>query len=270
MKKSIIAFIFGILLMFSVNVFAEVLFQESQYSLYVDGVKIEQPVYTKDYVNYVPLWAVTQAMGIETKIDGFRIDISKPTLEPALTDVEAVAKKCKDSCVMIYAYSQVPGGTKQTQGSGFAYNGYIVTARHVVEGPETINISVDDARYATVGLIHYIDKTHDLAILKVGAKVPSVTLGDSEALKDGEKLISITSPGGMQNSIDECVNSGKTWYDSKRYLTVSESAMDGGSSGGAVFNAKGELVGMSSNGEGESHTAILINDIKLTIINNTK
>jgi serine protease Do len=168
------------------------------------------------------------------------------------TDLEKVVKDCKNSCVMIYAYK----GDTINQGSGWVYNDYVITAKHVVDDAERIDIFTDDSKNGVAGGIEYIDPTLDVAVLRVARTLPSVTLGDSDALKEGEKLVSITSPEGVQNSIDECLNSGPAYVDTGTYLTISESNMRSGSSGGAVFNYNSELIAMVVIGSGGEHYAI--------------
>jgi S1-C subfamily serine protease len=256
MKKSIIGFIFGAILMLSVNVAADTYYQfaASQNTLYVDGAKIEMPLYNYQYTNHAPIRAVAEAVGLDVKVTGTRIDFTSP-----LTDLETVAKNCKDSCVMIYAY--LPNGII-SQGSGWVYNGYVITAKHVVNGAEKIDIFLDDSMYGVSGTIHYMDKTLDVAVIKSDTKLPSVILGDSNKLNEGQKLVSITSPAGVQNTIDECVNSGFAYFEEGTYLTISESSMDKGSSGGAIFNLDGELIAIANSGNEGGQHAIPINDIK--------
>ena len=263
MKKFSIGLLVGILLMFSVNAFAAVLLQETPFTLFIDDVKVEKPLYADaNGTTYAPLWEISEKFGIEAKLDGNDILLTTPK-----TDTEAVAEKCKDSCVMIYAYMK--NGTI-SQGSGFAYNGYIITAKHVIEGSNKVVFFKDGGGYSNGATIHYTDNHHDLAILKPSTKVPSVTLGDSSKLKDGNKLISITSPYGEVNCIDECIFSGTVQYTTWTGINLTESSTDGGSSGGAVFNVNGELVGMVLNGEGELTGAIPINNIIRTLELRTK
>jgi hypothetical protein len=252
MKKSVIGFIFGAILMLSVNVAADTYYQfaKSDNTLYVDGTKIEMPLYNYQHTNHAPIRAVAEAVGLDVTVTGTRIDFTSP-----LTDLETVAKNCKDSCVMIYAY--LPNGII-SQGSGWVYNGYVITAKHVVNGAEKIDIFLDDSMYGVSGIIHYMDKTLDVAVIKSDTKLPSAILGDSNKLKEGQKLVSITSPQGTQNMIDECVNSGLGKYEDYTYLTVSENTIDGGSSGGAVFDYNGEMAAMVV----KRNLAIPINDIK--------
>lgn len=256
MKKSIIGFIFGAILMLSVNVAADTYYQfvVSQNTLHVDDVKVEYPMYNYQYTNYASIRGVAEALGLDIKVTDKRIDFTSP-----LTDLETVAKNCKDSCVMIYAY--LPNGII-SQGSGWVYNGYVITAKHVVKGAEKIDIFLDGYLYGVPGTIHYLDPKLDVAILQANTNMPSVTLGDSDKLNEGQKLVSITSPAGVQNAIDECINSGINHVDTGIYLTISETNMGGGSSGGAVFNHDGEIIAMSVKGNDGGYRAIPINDIK--------
>ena len=252
MKKMSIGFIFGLVLALSVTVSAEVYqFVLSPHSLFVDGEEIEQPMFLKDGTNYLPLRAVSEALGTDVTYKDGRIDIIENNLE-------TVAANCKDSCVMIYAEND----TAISQGSGWVYNGYVVTAKHVVDGYDKINVFVDDSKYGVPGEIYYTDPELDMAVIKADVDLPSVKLGDSDKLKEGERLVSITSPGGGMNTIDECINSGLMEYDDGMFLTISESNMNSGSSGGAVFNYNSDIIAMAKAGDDGGQHTIPINDIK--------
>jgi len=253
-KKFSIGLIFGALLMLSVNAFAAVMLNEIPFVLYIDDVKVEKPLYADaNGTTYAPLWEISEKFGIDARLKGNDIYMTTPK-----TDTEAIAEKCKDSCVMVYAYTK----THQKQGSGFVYNGYVITAKHVVEGATRINIFTDDEKYGVTGVVHYTHPTLDLAVIKAYTNKPSVVLGDSDKLTEGQKLISITSPNGFMNSIDECLFSGLVDYNRGKFLTVSESEMIGGSSGGAIFNIQGEVIGFATDGDQGSNLAIPINGIK--------
>ncbi len=263
MKKFSIGLLVGILLTFSVNAFAAVLLQETPFTLFIDDVKVEKPLYADaNGTTYAPLWEISEKFGIEAKLDGNDILLTTPK-----TDTEAVAEKCKDSCVMIYAYMK--NGTI-SQGSGFAYNGYIITAKHVIEGSNKVVFFKDGGGYSNGATIYHADNHHDLAILKPSTSVPSVVLGDSDKLKDGNKVVAITSPLGVKNCIDEGIYSGKNQYTTWTSLTITETGMDNGSSGGAIFNVNGELVGIVCEGEGNNMEAIPINNIIRTLELRTK
>lgn len=174
------------------------------------------------------------------------------------TDLEVVAASCKNSCVTIYAYK----GKTKNQGSGWIYNGYVVTAKHVVEGFDEIFVFTDDTENSRYATVHYIDPDLDLAVLKAPVTLPSLNLGDSNKLIDGEKLVSITSPEGIKNVIGECIYSGRAHFGTDKYLTLSKGTMSPGSSGGPIFNYNSEVVGMVVEGNKGGNYAIPVNDMK--------
>lgn len=255
MRKIFIGFIFGAILTLSLNVAADTYYQfvASQNTLYVDEIKVEYPMYNYQYTNYASIRGVAEALGLDITVTDKRIDFTSP-----LTDLETVAKNCKDSCVMIYAYK----GDYRYQGSGFVYKGYVVTAKHVVDGAEKIDLFFDDSIYSTKGTAVPIETDLDIAVLKVYTTIPSVVLGDSDKLKEGQKLVSITSPKGSKNIIDECVYSGIVYDYGQYFLNLSDTFMTSGSSGGAVFNYDSKVLGVMSMGAEGTMSAIPINDIK--------
>lgn len=259
MKKSVIGFIFGLVLALSVTAGAEVYqFILSPHSLFVDGEQIEQPMFLKDGTNYLPLRAVGEALGADVSYKDGRIDIIENSLE-------TVAVNCKDSCVMIYTYN----GKEKRQGSGWIYNGYIVTAKHVVDGADKIEIFFDDDKAWGADIVP-IETNLDVAVLKTYTEKPSVKLGDSDKLKEGERLVSITSPGDAKNTLEECTYSGREAVETEHDIIISDTVITGGSSGGAVFNYDSEIIGMAfyEMTEAKGITgAIPINDIKPVLEN---
>ena len=232
MKKLIMGFILGVVLSLTINAFAGNVFEQPA-----------EPTPTPTVIMVTPE------------------PVPTPTIiyEKELTDLEAVVKGTKDSCVMIYAY--LPDGNI-VQSSGWVYKGYAITAKHAVKGAEKIDIFTDDDAYGVPGTVYYSDLKLDVAIIRTDTGKPSVTLGDSDKLIEGGKLVSITSTEGVMNTIDECVNSGFVTFEEGTYLTISESSMKGGSSGGAIFNYDSEIVGIVESGNGGGQLVIPINDIK--------
>ena len=238
MKKLIIGFLIGVALTVPVMM-----------GIMQPGIPAEEPAPTPEIVYVTPPPQPTPTPQIIYK--------------ERLTDLEQVVANTKDSCVMIYAYRSDGSGE---QGSGWAYGDYIVTAKHVVEEAKKIEIFTDNSNSASRGTIEYIDDELDVAILKLNTRtLPSVTLGDSDTLIEGEKLVAITSPMGVKNAIDECIYSGTIRYDTGTFITISEGNLIGGSSGGAIFNHSSELVAMVTHGNKGGNDAIRINDIKMIL-----
>jgi S1-C subfamily serine protease len=258
MKKSVISFILGAFLTLSVGAYAvpEILsarftddgfmYNGQEYNVRIAAIQGADEQYPSTYIKVSDM---AKALGGHAYSDGENIIIE--------SGVETVAKNCKDSCVMIYAY-----GDKTVQGSGWVYNGYIVTAKHVIEGAEKIDIFIDDSIYGVSGTVHYIDPDLDVAILKADIDLPSVTLGDSDKLVEGQKLVAITSPAGGLNFLDECLFSGICYNRKQYWLGISDTLMTNGSSGGAVFNEHSELIGMACIGAKGATDVMPINKIK--------
>ncbi|MBR6825570.1 MAG: trypsin-like peptidase domain-containing protein, partial [Oscillospiraceae bacterium] len=88
--------------------------------------------------------------------------------------------------------------TSAASGSGFIISpdGYILTNFHVIEGSDSISVSLFDDRTYEAKLIGY-DESNDIAVLKVDASnLPPVILGDSDKLNVGDTVVAIGNPLG--------------------------------------------------------------------------
>jgi tetratricopeptide (TPR) repeat protein len=161
--------------------------------------------------------------------------------------VERIYEKVKDAVVVIYAYDY--SDELAAQGSGVVINdkGYVVTNYHVLSGCERIEIIHGEEIIPYVDIIG-IDVEKDILILKIeDKKFPYVKIGDVKSLKVGQRVYAIGSPMGFENTISEGIISGLRSYEelSKNYIQITAS-ISHGSSGGAVVNDKGELIGIST------------------------
>ncbi|MCQ2437331.1 MAG: trypsin-like peptidase domain-containing protein [Clostridia bacterium] len=136
--------------------------------------------------------------------------------------------------------------------------GYILTNYHVVQDCDTLSIIWLDDTEMDVELVGYDDGT-DIAVLEFKEEVPNgavpVPLGDSEALVIGEMVIAIGNPGpGLGQQLVGTVTAGivsglQRAADSDNFsrdidVIQTDAAINTGNSGGALLNAKGELVGI--------------------------
>ncbi len=168
-------------------------------------------------------------------------------LKSQTLSAEQIYEKVKDAVVVIYAYDY--SDELAAQGSGVVLNdkGYVVTNYHVLSGNERIEIMHDEEIVPYVDIIG-IDVEKDILILKIEEKkFPAVKLGDVKSLKVGQRVYAIGSPMGFENTISEGIISGLRSYEelSKNYIQITAS-ISPGSSGGAVVNDKGELIGIST------------------------
>jgi hypothetical protein len=151
-----------------------------------------------------------------------------------------------------------------SQGSGIIINteGEILTNFHVIEGSSSIIVYFNDGTiYKEDIYIQDYDKELDLAIIKINkSNLKSVTIGDSDTLRLGESIVAIGSPYGFFNTMTEGIVSAVR----PNNIQIS-AAINPGSSGGGLFNYKGELIGVIYAGVAEADNlgfAIPINLIK--------
>ena len=154
----------------------------------------------------------------------------------------------------------IPGGAMPGQpsaapthglGSGFIVSpdGVILTNAHVVRGADEVTVKLTDRREFRAKVLGQDART-DVAVLKIDASgLPTVPLGSSQALKAGEWVLAIGSPFGFENTVTAGVVSAKGRSlpdDSAVPFIQTDVAVNPGNSGGPLFNARGEVVGINS------------------------
>ena len=164
----------------------------------------------------------------------------------------ALVEELGESVVMI----RTPIGL----GSGFIIhpNGYVVTNDHVVAGERIISITqfrkdenelikenYDNVRIVATG------GNIDLALLKIegqpkGKNFPSVPLGNSGELRQGERVFAIGSPLGLERSVSEGIVSLRNRIIQARLHIQTTAEISPGNSGGPLFNYKGQVVGVNN------------------------
>jgi Tfp pilus assembly protein PilF len=168
------------------------------------------------------------------------------TLLPAvsLADADRIFKENSKAVVVVTAYDEK--GNAISQGSGFIVraDGAVVTNYHVIGMARDIKITAGDRILDVEGLI-FTDEKNDLVILKAKVKnMPVVKLGVVEKANIGEHVYVISSPEGLENTISDGLLSGIREIDEKREILQITAPISPGSSGGAVFNRNGEVIGV--------------------------
>jgi serine protease Do len=171
--------------------------------------------------------------------------------------------------------SSAPRATR-VSGSGFIIDssGIIVTNRHVVEGTTDLLVTLQDNTLLRATLLAQADQI-DMALLKVtsNSPLPSVRLGDSDALRVADRVLAIGSPLGFGGTVTEGIVSAlnRDIRDSPfdDYIQT-DAAINHGNSGGPLFNMQGDVIGMNtaifapiSSGSIGLGFAIPSNDIKV-------
>ena len=134
-------------------------------------------------------------------------------------------------------------------GSGFIIdsNGMILTNAHVVEGANTIYVTLTDKREYKAKLLG-MDKRTDVAVVKIDARdLPKLPLGDSSRVRVGEWVLAIGSPFGLENTVTAGIVSAKS-RDTGDYLPFIQTdvAVNPGNSGGPLLNTAGQVIGINS------------------------
>jgi len=155
--------------------------------------------------------------------------------------------------------SELPMGPQERvekgEGSGFIINsnGQILTNAHVVDGADTVNVTLKDGR-SFAGKVMGTDPVTDVAVVKIEANnLPTVALGNSDQLKPGEWAIAIGNPLGLDNTVTTGIISatGRSSRDvgvpDKRVQFIqTDAAINPGNSGGPLLNASGQVIGMNT------------------------
>lgn len=139
-------------------------------------------------------------------------------------------------------------GEKKSTGSGFivSANGLITTNYHVVEGADTAKVFLQSGEGFSVEGIVEMDDKRDFALIRIPAvNLPVVSLGNSDNVGIGEKVIAIGSPVGLSGSVTEGILSQIRLRDEYKMMQH-DAAISPGSSGGPLFNEAGEVIGVNT------------------------
>ncbi|MDX1668250.1 MAG: Do family serine endopeptidase, partial [Limnobacter sp.] len=140
---------------------------------------------------------------------------------------------------------EVPRGV----GSGFIIDsdGYLLTNHHVVDGAESIIVTLTDEREFKAKIIGSDQRT-DVALIKIeGKNLPTVRIGDVKKTKVGQWVVAIGSPFGLENTVTAGIVSAKA-RDTGEYTPFIQTdvAVNPGNSGGPLLNLDGQVIGINS------------------------
>ncbi len=181
---------------------------------------------------------------------------SESTVLPSIADVVAVVKPSVvaiDTEVIVKVFGR--SFTQEGAGSGWIIdeNGIIVTNSHVVDGAESITVTLDDGRTFRVDPDTVaVDTLNDLAVLRIDAEnLPAADVGDASALRVGDWLVAIGNPLGLGISAKEGIVSRLDVSlivegQALDHLIETSAAINPGNSGGPLVNMRGEVIGITS------------------------
>ena len=138
-------------------------------------------------------------------------------------------------------------------GTGFILteDGYIITNHHVIDGADTITVTLYSGEKYTAELVGS-DASYDIAVLKIDAEgLQAVSVGDSDNLQVGEAVIAIGNPlgeltftmtDGVISALDREINTD----GNPQNMLQTNAAINSGNSGGPLFDMDGNVIGVTT------------------------
>ena len=191
----------------------------------------------------------------------------EPSPAELSSSFRAVVKSVKDSVVFIRVVETgneepdqngqfifpAPRTPQRREGAGSGFivteDGYILTNNHVVGNASKINVTLADGRRFTAKAIGS-DAGTDIAVIKIDeAGLPVAQLGDSEQVQQGDWVLALGSPFGLQQTLTAGIVSatGRELRDSQfnRYIQT-DASINMGNSGGPLVNMAGQVIGVNT------------------------
>ena len=169
---------------------------------------------------------------------------AQPAVEPNVNTVEAIAKQVRDSIVTIRFSGR--GGGDQGLGTGFviAADGLIATNYHVIGEARPVSVELSDGSRHDVTAIHASDRAADLAIVRIAKQgLAPLSLGVPETLLDGEEVVAVGNPHGLERSVVAGRVSGKREIDGRSMIQLAI-PIEPGNSGGPLLDREGKVHGI--------------------------
>ncbi len=265
-KKRAISILFAIILLTGTALAATYECVSVEYPIIVNG---ETMTFTDaEPMNYngrtmLPLRAVADALGVPIEWDENNQQVIIETVQPSTSPEPTIdTEALKDACVKIHVGTD---GKYTHQGSGVLIDyDEILTCYHVVdEGKTMFKAFYEDGTEKQCDLTDTAE-SEDAAILEpAGTDIKPVKIGDSDGVEIGDTVYVVSSPGDKINVVTSGVIES-AGHKGGVFVYGTTANADPGSSGGAAFNANGELIGIVSTAseDGEYSYFIPINDIR--------
>jgi len=199
-----------------------------------------------------PILTPEPANGSMPPLDGVA-----PTIGDTANPIPDIVEQVSAGVVGIinYGYNAQYGDYEErASGSGFVISsqGYILTNAHVIDGAAKLGVMFTDGTEEEAVLVGY-DNTMDLAVLRVNRTgLYALKMGDSNALRVGEYIITIGDPTGRELAgtttfgiVSATARTITIDGQTNTYIQV-DAAVNPGNSGGPLINLKGEVVGIVS------------------------
>ncbi|MGH9736782.1 MAG: trypsin-like peptidase domain-containing protein [Candidatus Acidiferrales bacterium] len=200
-------------------------------------------IVTLDFWDKSPNKAATSAVAQSATQTTQSITTPQPAREvvPHVLSPEEIFNAARGGMALILCYDS--DGHERGLGSGFVVSpdGTAITNYHVIRGAFQATGKFDDGTMSDVAGVLGYDPNHDVAVIRFSTPPKTILkLGDSDDVQVGQRVVAIGSPLGLQDTLSVGVVSGI------RSGVIQMSApISPGSSGGAVFDSTGYVVGIS-------------------------
>jgi Do/DeqQ family serine protease len=202
--------------------------------------------------------ARAQAAGPVPAAAGAPIPSLAPMLErvtPAVVNIYTKQViRVRNPIAEFFGGSRIPmERISQSLGSGVivdATRGLILTNNHVIEGADSVSVTLGDGRTFEAQPIGS-DADTDIAVIKIDAqRLQALPLADSQALRVGDYVVAVGNPFGLGQTVTSGIvsavgRSGLTGLGYQNFIQT-DASINPGNSGGALVNLRGELVGINA------------------------
>ena len=180
----------------------------------------------------------------------YTLELNEPG--EAELDLKTLYEQCAPSIVAIYGY--VDGQTGYYWGTGviLSEDGLILTNTHVIDGCDTAKVELFDKTEYDARLVG-ADTISDIAVLKIDADgLTAASFGESKDLAVGDKVAAIGNPLGeafrmtLTDGIISAIERGVSYKGRSMTLLQTNTAINEGTSGGALFNMYGQVIGITN------------------------
>lgn len=185
---------------------------------------------------------------VKTKVSEYKTLHTKIVNTRSELSYEELAKLAS-SVVMIEVHDSYGDITSLGSGIMVGRSGFILTNNHVTKGGSffSVRIENDDNIYTTDELIKY-NQIFDLALIRIQRQLnPLPIYDDRQKLARGQKVVAVGSPLGLFNTVSDGIISAFRKIDTVDMIQFT-APISHGSSGGALLNMYGEVIGISSGG----------------------
>ena len=166
--------------------------------------------------------------------------------------LQQLYERCADSIVAITGTVEDESGYYWGTGVIASANGLIVTNAHIIDGCDGAKVTLYNDESYEAKLVG-VDGVSDLALLKIEAEgLPAAVFGDVSSLAVGDEVAAIGNPLGedfrstLTNGIISAIDRGLNYNGHNMSLLQTNTAINQGNSGGALFNMYGQVVGITN------------------------